>query len=39
MISLFGIEMPLWIIWVLVAIIVVIIIVGIAKGFRDEMKK
>lgn len=38
-IDLFGIQVPVVAIWVLVAIIVLIIVVFIAKGFMDEMKK
>ena len=37
--SLFGFEVPMEAIWVVVAIIVLVIVVYIAKGFMDEMKK
>ena len=37
--ELFGIEVPMTAIWVVVAIIVLVIVVFIAKGFMDEMKK
>ena len=39
MVELFGMQIPMWAIWVIVAIIVLIIVVFIAKGFIDEMKK
>ena len=39
MISLFGMEVPMAAIGVIVAIIVLIIIIFIANGFFDEMKK
>ena len=39
MVKLFGMQIPMWAIWVIVAIIVLIIVVFIAKGFIDEMKK
>lgn len=39
MINLFGLAIPLWVIWVIVAIIVLVIVVGIAKGFIEEMRK
>lgn len=39
MVELFGMQIPMWTIWVIVAIIVLIIVVFIAKGFIDEMKK
>ena len=37
--DLFGINVPVWVIWVIVAIIVLLIVIFIAKGFFDEMKK
>ena len=37
--TLFGMNVPMEAIWVVVAIIVLIIVVFIAKGFIDEMKK
>lgn len=37
--SLFGFEVPMEAICVVVAIIVLVIVVFIAKGFMDEMKK
>jgi hypothetical protein len=37
--SLFGMEVPMSVIWIIVAIIVAVIVVFIAKGFHDEMKK
>lgn len=39
MIDIFGISLPSWVIWVVVAIIVAIIVAFIIKGFNDEMKK
>lgn len=39
MVSLFGLEVPMEAIWVVVAIIVLIVVIFIAKGFVDEMKK
>lgn len=36
---LFGMEVPMSVIWIIVAVIVAIIVVFIAKGFHDEMKK
>ncbi len=39
MISLFGFQIPVWVIWVIVAVIVLLVIIFIAKGFFDEMKK
>ncbi len=37
--SVFGVEVPMEAIWVVVAFIVLVIVVFIAKGFMDEMKK
>ncbi len=37
--ELFGIQIPMAAIWVVVAIVVILIIAFIAKGFMDEMKK
>lgn len=37
--ELFGMHVPVEVIWAIVAIIVVVIVVFIAKGFMDEMKK
>lgn len=37
--SLFGFEVPMAVIWAIVAIIVVVVVAFIAKGFIDEMKK
>ena len=37
--TLFGINVPMEAIWVIVAIILLAIVVFIAKGFIDEMKK
>lgn len=37
--SIFGFDVPMEAIWIIVAVIVLIIVVFIAKGFIDEMKK
>lgn len=37
--TLFGFEIPMEAIWVIVAIVVLVIVIFIAKGFVDEMKK
>ena len=37
--TLFGIEVPAALIWIIVAIVVIAIIAFIARGFIDEMKK
>ncbi len=37
--SIFGFDVPMEAIWIIVAVIVLIIIAFIAKGFIDEMKK
>lgn len=37
--TLFGMTIPMEVVWVLVAIIVLIVVIFIAKGFIDEMKK
>ena len=37
--ELFGIQVPMEAIWIVVAIIILVIVVFIAKGFMDEMKK
>ena len=37
--SIFGFDVPMEAIWIIVAVIVLIIIAFIEKGFIDEMKK
>ena len=37
--TLFGMEIPMAAIWIVVAIIVIVVIAFIAKGFIDEMRK
>lgn len=37
--SIFGFDVPMEAIWIIVAIVVLVIVVFIAKGFIDEMKK
>ena len=37
--ELFGIQIPMAAIWVVVAIVVIVVVAFIAKGFMDEMKK
>lgn len=37
--SIFGFDVPMEAIWIIVAIVVLIIVAFIAKGFIDEMKK
>lgn len=37
--TLFGLEVPAALIWVIVAVIVIVIIAFIVKGFLDEMKR
>lgn len=39
MVDLFGFQVPMTAIWVIVAIVVLVIVAFIAKGFIDEMKK
>ncbi len=37
--TLFGFNISMEVIWVIVAIVVLVVVVFIAKGFIDEMKK
>lgn len=37
--TLFGFDVPMEAVWVVVALVVIVIIAFIAKGFIDEMKK
>lgn len=37
--DLFGFNVPMQAIWIIVAIVVLVIVAFIAKGFLDEMKK
>ncbi len=37
--TLFGIQVPMMAVWIVVAIIVLVIVAFIAKGFFEEMKK
>lgn len=37
--TLFGLEVPAVLIWVIVAVIVIVIIAFIVKGFLNEMKR
>ena len=37
--SIFGFDVPMEAIWIIVAVIVLVIVGFIAKGFIDEMKK
>ncbi len=39
MIELFGIKIPDYVLWILIAVAIVLIIVFILKGFFSEMKK
>ncbi len=37
--TLFGFQVPMMAVWIVVAIIVLVIVAFIAKGFFEEMKK
>ena len=37
--TIFGIEIPMAVVWIVVIVVVVAIVGFIAKGFFDEMKK
>lgn len=39
MVNLFGMNVPMVAIWVIVAIVVILVVAFIAKGFIDELKK
>ncbi len=39
MIELFGMQVPDFVLWILIAIAIVLVIVFILKGFISEMKK
>ena len=39
MIDIFGLQIPTWILFVVLALVVILILVFIAKGFIKEMKK
>jgi t-SNARE complex subunit (syntaxin) len=39
MIEIFGLELPSWTPWAIVAIIVILIVAFILKGVVDELKK
>lgn len=39
MIDIFGLQMPTWVVGVVIALVVLLFVVFIGKGFIDEMKK
>ncbi len=38
-IELFGFEIPVFVLWIIVAVIILIVVIFIVRGFIDEMRK